>query len=530
MSLKLMLEGAVKRYKGKAAIVLGDCRLSYADLDEASNKVANALIKMGVNKGDRVAMLLSNSPEFVITYFGIVKTGAIAVPLDTQYKFDELASLFDNSLPKVLVAESPTLEPLIPVLSRFQSIKHVIDLSSKYEGQFSSYREIIAGSSAQSIEVKLEPEDIALIVYTSGPSFRPRGVMLSHRCLVTEAAISGDGFQQTDKDIMMLFALPMHHVLGLVAVLLTSIHKGSTVVIVPGTGLSISSLMAAIERERGTMLLGVPYIFALAIDMAEKEGIKNDLSSLRLCGSVGAPLPIDVIQRFKQHYGFDIVDCWGLTEAVCHVTCPPINGTGKRGSVGKAMPGWEVKIVDDNGRELPPNQAGEVIVRGLIMKGYYNSLQATAEVIKGGWLYTGDMGKVNEDGCLFITGRKKEIIIVKGQNISPSDIESVLYTHPKVAEAAVIGIPDKMRGEAVGAVISLREGVMATEPEIKQFCLERIANYKVPKKVIFLDSLPRTTTGKIDKESIRSRLSIPSLFQEMAIPRSRVAFPKLPTE
>ncbi len=517
MSLKLILEEAARRYGGKTAIVSGDQRLSYADLNETSNKVANALIRMGINKGDRVAMLLSNSPEFVITYFGIVKSGAIAVPLDTKYKVGELASLFDNCLPKVLVAESPTLGPLIPVLPGFKSIKHVIDLGSKYEGQFPSYQEILTASSVQGIEAKPEPEGIAHIGYTSGPSFRPRGVMLSHRCLVREAAISGDGFQQTDKDIMMLFALPMHHVFGLVAALLASVNKGSTVVIVPGTGLSISSFIAAIEREKGTIFLGVPYIFALLVDVAEKEGIKNDLSSLRLCASAGAPLPIDVIQRFKQHYGFDIFDCWGLTEAACHVTCLPIDGTGKLGSVGKALPGWEVKIVDDKDRELPANQVGEVIVRGPIMKGYYDSPQATAEVIKGGWLYTGDIGKVEEDGYLFITGRKKETMIVKGQNIHPSDIESVLYTHPKVAEAAVMGIPDEIRGEVVGAVISLKEGEVATEQEIKQFCLERIVNYKVPKQVIFLDSLPRTTAGEIDKKSIRSSQSIPPLFLGMTI-------------
>ena len=269
MSLKLMLEAA-GQYGGKTAIVSGDYRLSYSDLEQASNKVANALIEMGVNKGDRIAMLLSNSPEFVITYFGIVKTGAIAVPLDTKYHIDELVSLFDDCLPKILVTEGPTLETLVPVLPRFRSIRHVVDLSSKYEGRFPSYREIMATGSARRNEAGPEPDDIALIAYTSGPSFRPRGVMLSHQCLVTEAVISGDGFQQTDEDIMMLFALPLHHMFGLVAVLLASVYKGSTVVIVPGTGLSISSFMAAIEREKGTMFLGVPYMFALAVDIAEK--------------------------------------------------------------------------------------------------------------------------------------------------------------------------------------------------------------------------------------------------------------------
>jgi long-chain acyl-CoA synthetase len=342
--------------------------------------------------------------------------------------------------------------------------------------------------------------------------------MLPHHCLVAEATVSGDGFQQTDRDIVLLYALPMHHAFGLVSGLLVSVCKGSTLVMVPGTGLSISSAMVAIEKEKVTIFLGVPYIFALALNIAKKEGVKSDLASLRLCASAGASLPVDIIRQFKKYYGFDILDCWGLTEAVCLVTCPPVDGSGKLGSAGKAMSAWEVKIVDDEGSELPPNQAGEVIVRGFVMQGYYNNPQATAEVMRDGWFYSGDIGKVDRDGYLFITGRKKDIIIVKGQNIRPSDIESVLHTHPKVAEAAVIGVPDELRGEMVTAVIKLKEGEVATEQEIRRFCFERIANYKVPKQVTFLDSLPKTAAGEIDKESIRDCLSIPPLFPKGAIP------------
>ncbi|GAI73337.1 unnamed protein product, partial [marine sediment metagenome] len=244
-----------------------------------------------------------------------------------------------DSLPKVLVTESPALELLIPFLSRFKSIKHVIDLGSKYKGQFFGYREIIAESSEQWIEMEPSPEDMALIFYASGPSFCPRGVMLSHQCLVKETMILGDRFQQTEQDIVMLYALPMYHVFGLIAVVLTAVCKASTVVMVPGTGLSISSFMAAIEREKGTMFPGVPYIFALAVDMAEKEGIKNDLSSLRLCHSSADSLPASVVKRFKKLYSLSIIDCFALTEAVCHVTCPPLDGGGEPGSVGKALPG-----------------------------------------------------------------------------------------------------------------------------------------------------------------------------------------------
>lgn len=507
MNLKLMLDETVNRYATKTAMVLDERRVSYAEVDEASNKVANALIKVGLRKGERVVTLLSNSLEFVVAYFGVIKAGGIAVPLDIRYKVEELASLFTSCQPKVLIAESAFLEPLVPVLSRFESVEHVIDIGGRYEGRFLSYREIMATSSAQRVEVALEPDDIATVSYTGGPSNHPRGAAFSHRSLVAEANISGDGFQQTDKDLVMLFALPMYHMFSLASVLLTSISRGSTVVVVPGTGVSISSLMEAIEKERGTILMGVPYIYALAVNVAEREGIKNNLSSLRLCVSGGASLSIEVIRQFKRYYGYTITDIWGLTEAVSQVTCPPMDGTGKLGSVGKALPGWEIKAVDDNGDELSQNQPGEVIVKGPIMKGYYNNPQATAEIIKDGWLYTGDMGRVDEDGYLFLTGMKKDIIILKGQNVYPSDIEEVLSTHPKVDKAIVIGIPDKVRGEIVGAAISLKEGEVTTEQEIRQFCQERMADYKLPRQIIFTNSLPTTIATKISRENLRDYLS-----------------------
>jgi len=457
---------------------------------------------MGVKKGDRVAMLLANNPEFVIIYFGIVKIGGIAVPLSVRYKVDELTSLFNNFQPKVLVAEGPSLELLVSALPRFKYIEHVIDLDDRYAGQFVSYHQIMTTSSVRQVEMALAPEDTAVIVYTSGPTINPRGVVLSHYSLVTEATISAYGFQQSDKDRVILFALPMHHAMGLVGVLLTAVYKGSTVIIVPG--LSIKGVMEIIERERGTIFIGVPYIYALMVDAAEKEGIESDLGSLRLCGSAGAPLSHGIIRRFKQHFGMELIDFWGLTEAVCHATCSPVDGSGKFGSVGKALPGWELKIVDDNGNVLPTNHPGEIIVKGPIMKGYYNNPQATAEVIKDGWLYTGDIGRVDEDGYLFILGRKKEMIIQKGQNIFPSDIEAVLKTHPKVAEAAVVGVPDELRGEIVRAYVCLKKGEVATEEEIRHFCRGHMANYKLPKQIIFLDSLPKTATGSICKEELKS--------------------------
>jgi long-chain acyl-CoA synthetase len=512
MNLKSLLEETAARYGEKDAIVFNDRRISYSELDKTSNQFANTLIDNGISQGDRVALLLSNRPEFVIAFFGIVKTGAIVLPLDPQYRADELVSLFEHSSPAALVSESPAMDILGSRLSGLNSIRLVLEAGDKQTGRFSSFDEILKASPPRRIDYEPETGDVAAIFYTSASSFQPRGAMLSHRSMVMEAVMSAEGYRQTDKDIMMLFALPMFHVYGLEAGLLASIYKGSTVVIVPGTGLSIGSFMAAVESERGTIFIGVPYIFALAVDMAKKEGIKNDLSSLRLCASAGAPLSVDTAVRFKELYGYDIMNCYGLTEAIAHVTCPSLNGSISPGSAGKTLSDWEIKIVDSGGRELPPGQAGEIIVAGPLMDGYYNDPKATGEVIKDGWLYSGDIGMADEDGNLFVTGRKKDTIIVKGQNINPIDIESVLATHPAVSEVAVMGIPDKMRGEIIGAVISLREGTVVTEQEIRQFCLERLASYKAPKQTIFTGPLPKTVDGEIDKDAIRERLSLPPVF------------------
>ena len=501
MNLGRKLEEVVRRYGAKTAIVLGDRRISYSELDEASNKVANALLALGVKKGDRVAMLLSNTPEFVIFFLGIVKIGAIAAPMDTRYKFYELKALFDNCQPKILVAESPFLELLVPNLPKFKSVEHVINLTLGNEGPFVSYREMLSTSPANKVRAGLQADDTALIFYASGTTSRPRGVMLSHESFIAEAKASGDGFAQTEKDIVILFALPLYHTFGLEVLLLTSLFRGSTVVMLPG--LSIDSLVETIEKERATMFMGVPYIFALANNLAEKEGVKCDLSSLRLCVSSAQSLPLIVREQFKRYYGFDIVEVYGLSEAVAHVTRQPVDGTGKPCSVGTPLSIWEIKIVDNDGKEVPVNQPGEIIIKGPFMKGYYANPEDTTEMIKDGWLYTGDIGKIDENGEIFILGLKKDMILIKGQNIYPLDIETVLRNHPKVAEAAVVGIPDELKGERIRAVVTLNNGHLATERELQDFCRQYLANYKVPKQIMFVESLPRTAAGKVRKEKLK---------------------------
>ena len=506
MNLVQMLEKTVNKYPNKTFLVAGERRISYVEINEQANKVANALIQMGLKKGDRVALMSPNRPEFVSVFFGILKAGGIAVALDTRYRIGELARLFANCIPAVLIGESALLEPIVPALSGFSHIRHVIDLDGKYKGKFLTYGEIMAAGSAKPVKVNISPDDLGIISYSGGPTNHPKGAALTHGSLAEEGKIAAQGFEQTDRDIVMLFALPMYHNFALCSVFFASVWAGSTIVIVPGTGISIHTLMEAIEKERGTVWLGVPYIFSLAVKLAEKEGVKNDLSSLRLCASGGAPLRVETVLQFKKYYGLTLADVWGLTESASHVTCMALNGTGKIGTIGRALAGWELKIVDDDGKELPTGQVGEIIVRGPIMKGYYGDPEASAKVLKDGWLYTGDLGKLDSDGYVTFAGVKKELIILKGQNIYAQDIEETISAHPKVAAVKVIGVPDKLRGEVVGAAIVLKPGHTATDAEIKHFCAERVADYKVPRLVVFVPSLPAVSNPGGNWKEVRNQL------------------------
>ena len=510
MNLKTMVAGLAAKFGSKTAVICGEQSLTYRELDLASNRVANALSKMGTSKGERVFLLLENSLEYIVTYFGVVKIGAVAVPVDPKYKVDEVAALIHDCEPKIMVCESPVLEPLVPFLPAFKSVEKVVDLSGKFKGQFVTYEEMINSNPDTAMQFEAAPDDIANISYTAGPTFSPHGAALTHRGIEVEAVVSAEGFRMTDKDIVMLFALPLHHSAGLIIVLLTTLSQGGTIVMLGG--ISMKALLSTIEKEKVTVLMGVPFIFEMLVREAETEGIRNDLSSLRLCAGGGSAVSVALTDKFKKLYGFSIAQFWGLTEATAHVSCQKLDAKDRPGSVGPLLRGWEIKSVDGSGRELPVNGEGELILRGLMMKEYFRNPEATAEAIKDGWLYTGDIGKIDELGNVYITGRKKDMIIIKGQNIWPGDIENALCKHPGVAEAAAIGIPDDLRGEIIVAAVVLKPDEKVTEPELKKVCLEHIANYKVPKRFVVVDALPKTASGRNDKEALRTSLSLPAVF------------------
>ncbi|MFH0846968.1 MAG: AMP-binding protein [Chloroflexota bacterium] len=483
MNLKEMLEASAHRFGAKTAVALSQRRLSYAELDTASNKIARTLLGMGVKPGDRVVLLAENSPEYVAAYFGIVKIGGVAVPLDSKYKLPELQALFEDCLPSVVFGESATLKPLVPRLAEFPSVRHLIDLSSQLEKDTLTYHKIMVQATGEPLEFEPAPDALANINYTSGPTFNPKGVMLSHEHLVKSASIYHDFLNQTEKDVFIQFALPMHHVVGLGALILTAIYGGSSVVILPG--LSVEALFSAIEKERGTIFMGVPFVYLLILQEAARKELKYDLGSLRLCIVGAAATPVELIKHFGERFGKKMVQFYGLTEANAFVTCQSPSGHDKPGSVGRPLNGWTIKITDSNGKALPQGHEGEILVAGLITPGYYNKPEVTERTIKEGWLRTGDLGRFDRDGELFITGRIKEMIKVKGQNIYPSDIEKVLSHHPAVAQVKVVGEPEELRGEIVKAIVRLKDGKKATEEELRRFCLSYIANYKIPKKVVF---------------------------------------------
>ncbi len=501
MNLVEILEEANRLYGKKSAVKHGDRHLTYADLNEASMRFASALHSFGLRKGDRVAMLLGNSIEFVVAYFGIIRVGAVAVLLDPKYKLSELSSLFDDCRPRVLVSETTYLDSFSPHLNEIKPIELVVNISHEPRNYSVSFADFMVSCVCHDKPAQISDSDLAHIAYTSGPSFEPRGVMVSHGHLVEEIRISARSFEQSENDVVIQFALPLHHVIGLVVVMLTSIYCGSTIILL--NGISIDSLTAAIERHRITMFVGVPFVHAMLVRKVEEEGIKHDLSSLRVCASAGDILPATIVEKYKQLLGLKLINFYGLTETLGHVTCEPLHALSKTGSVGPALPGWQIKVVDPAGIELPARRPGEVIISGPMMAGYYHKPQATFEVLKDKWLHTGDRGVLDEDGNLYMLGLQKDMLICKGQNIFPSDIEHILSQHPSIARAAVVGVPDKMRGEVVGAAVVFKEGAHASETALLKFCLEHLANYKVPKYFVFWENLPISANGKVNKLAIR---------------------------
>jgi long-chain acyl-CoA synthetase len=492
VNLKQMLEKSASEVPQKEAIILGSQRVTYGELEEASNKLANALTGLGLKKGDHVAILMSHCPEWVINYFGVVKAGGVAVLLGSMLKVPELAPLLRDSDAQILITEKSFFRMLSPVLSDIPLLKHVIEVDGD------SYNNMMANSPSTSPIVDIKDDDEVSIIYTSGVLGRQKGVVHTHASLMGPLGIISAGVGRGREDIV-IDPVPFFYLFGLGEVLFGSIMKGATVVIIPR--FTPRAILEAVEKERGSIVFGVPAVHN-ALAMLRDGVTKNyDLSSLRVASSAGAKSSPRLMKMLEDKFKLTFCETYGLSELF--VVSMSTLDNHKLGTVGKPI--CDIKIIDDNGREVPRGEAGEAIFRvPWAMKEYYKAPDLTAQVLKDGWFYTGDLVRMVEDGYLEYVEKKSFIIVTpSGLKISPWEVEDVFLRHPGIAEAAYVGVNDGRGGQVPTAFIVTKEGQGATVEEIVSFCRQNLADFKLPKKFEFVDSIPKTGSGKIDRRRLK---------------------------
>jgi long-chain acyl-CoA synthetase len=484
----------------KPVAVFDGGQLSYRELDVASDRVAANLVAAGIVPGDRVALQLPNIPQFLISYFGILKAGAVVVPLNVLLRAPEIAYHLEDSGALLLITWEGVLAEAAKGAEAAGSgaifaVGHAVGAPGAMP-----FERLLDGAAPPTGMVMRQPSDTAVIVYTSGTTGQPKGAELTHIQLYMNADIPGRLFDVQPDDVVIT-VLPLFHVFGLSSILDVCVRFGCTMSLIPR--FTPAAVLAAAQRDRATIFEGVPTMFADLL--AYPDLGRYDLSSLRVAISGGASIPAPVLDAFEERFGLVILEGYGMTETASTTTFNPSAAERRAYSVGKPIWGTQTQVWDDKGRPLPPGpeHVGEIVTRGLhVMKGYLNRPEATAATFTGDWLHTGDLGYFDEDGFLFIVSRKKELIIRGGYNVYPSEIENVLHAHPAVAEAAVIGVPDERLGEEVMAVIITRGAVELREPDLVTWCRERLAAYKCPRVFQFRSELPKNTLGKVLKDEL----------------------------
>jgi long-chain acyl-CoA synthetase len=490
------------------------------EIAREATQLAAGLRSSGVEKGDRVMVMMLNCPEVIISYQAIARAGGVIIPVLPLLKPPEVHYIAENSAAKAIIT-SPVLLPLLQAaLADVPTMQHVIVTGSTLpesptQGGSQSYtlhayKDVVVRGSSEADNylfdlegVNLSPEDTAVILYTSGTTGRPKGVELAHKSVVSNA-VAGAGIDQENSTNerageVHLAVLPLAHAYGLTA---SNVAYLNGTISVMHPRFDTTAVLSAIERYRINGFAGVPAMFVALLYTPDVE--KYDTSSLRYCVSGSAPLPLAVLEGFEQKFHCPILEGYGLSEATTVLTGHAVDMPRKPGSVGKPVAGVEIQIVDENDQPVSVGEVGEVVARGPnIMKGYYQMPDATQQALRNGWLHTGDMGRLDEDGYLYIVERKKDLIIRGGFNIYPRDVEEVLNSHPAVIESAVIGIPSERMGEEVKAFVVTGEDVDAET--LKAYCREKLANYKTPSEIEFVNSLPRNAVGKIDKKELRKQ-------------------------
>jgi long-chain acyl-CoA synthetase len=503
-NLATMLRESALAYPDKAVLHFGGSSLTYAQLDAESGRCAEGLAASGLERGDVVAVQLPNLPEFLVAYFGILKAGMTMLPLNPLLRAPEIAYHLGDANARLMITFPMFLDEAVKAAGETPLVVVPVPGSPPMEG-FRPFADLLADLPADGRAGDITPtnaDDTAVLIYTSGTTGKPKGAELTHFQLYMNCTVAGNLFGARLDDVV-LAVLPFFHVFGLSSVLNLSVRFGATLSVV--ARFEAKPVMDAIEADGITVVLGVPTM--LQALMAEDTS-GRDLSKLRVGVSGGASLPGDVLRAFEAKFGIVVLEGYGLSETASTSSFNTSAEARKVLSIGQPIWGVEMRIVDDQDRRLPAGaeNIGEIVIRGHnVMKGYLNRPEDTAAAFRNGWFHTGDLGYVDEDGYFFIVDRSKDLVIRGGYNVYPREIEEVLYEHSAIAEAAVIGKPDDKLGEEVVAVVALAPGESLTADEVIAYCKERLAAYKYPREVRFLDALPKGPTGKILKTELRAR-------------------------
>jgi long-chain acyl-CoA synthetase len=499
-SLPELLAASVARHADLPAIRTDEGSIRFAEFDARSDRIAAALAARGIGKGDRVALYAPNCPEFPIAYFGIVKAGATVVPVNVLLNPKEVAFILQDAGVKALFYHPVLKEAVEAVRGRMEGLDVLLSLADAVVDGSDDWRQLVSTDTLAPRPEFRPDEDLVAIIYTSGTTGRPKGAMLTHRNLAANTWSVQSVLDITPGRDAVLVVLPMFHSFAATAGMLTSLLYGITILPLPR--FEPETVARTIETLGATIFMGVPSMYSMLLRLP--ESFTSSLSGLRMCVSGGAAMPVDVMRRFESRFGVGIHEGDGPTEC-SPVTClNPLDGERKPASVGLPVPLVEMAIMDEHGQRLADGEMGEICVRGPnVMKGYWNLPEATAESFFGEWFRTGDIGYRDEDGYFFMVDRKKDLIIVNGMNVYPRIVEEVLYRHPAVQEAAVVGEPHELHGEIPVAYVALRDGQEVGSAELRAFCRDNLGRHEVPRKVFFVADLPKNATGKILKRELR---------------------------
>ncbi|MEM8901440.1 MAG: long-chain fatty acid--CoA ligase [Bacteroidota bacterium] len=513
LNLSAILEDSARRVPANPAFTFMDTTLNYAQVNGAANQVANGLVAKGIKPGDKVAISCFNLPYFPIIYFGILKAGAVVVPLSVLLKKDEIAYHLSDSEAKAYFCFVGTDE--LPMgqmgyagfqeasqCEHFFMIMPKPEMPSAIEGT-ATLGSLMAGQSPAFETVRTSPADTAVIIYTSGTTGRPKGAELSHSNILINTFICRDLFEGDQHEDVQLIVLPLFHIFAMTCLMNAGVLRGSSNILLPR--FDAKDVFGLMQKHKVTVFAGVPTMFwGLVAYKGDEFDYKEISSNLRLCVSGGASLPVQVLKDFEDRFEVPILEGYGMSEGSPVVTFNQLKVGRKPGSIGTPVWGVEVKLVDSDGKEVPVGERGELWYRGHnVMKGYYKKPEANAETITDGWLHSGDVAIKDEEGFFYIVDRTKDMIIRGGLNVYPREVEEVMIKHEAVSLVAVIGIPDDKMGEEIKAFVVLNEGKSVSEADLQEYTKNNIAAYKYPRAIEFVDALPMSATGKILKKELR---------------------------